>query len=352
METVLNFDFTYLNQIVQQFSLTGRLYKATPIGTGLINHTFKLVVKKDANIQSYILQKINTAIFNRPDALMNNINRVAKHLLQKNYPKKVLQPIPTCDGQLFYYHKKEDTYWRLYPFFENTICLDIVKEETLAYEVAYTFGEYNRFLYDLAPTALEVTIPDFHHVPNRLKKLVEVIQTAGKIRMQSTKLVLEEIGRWQHLLKYYKPLQSFERIVHNDTKVNNVLLSRQSQKGICVIDLDTVMPGILANDFGDLVRTITPPVDENSRTLDQVVVRSTYLAAVTNGFFDGLQAAIQPEEKDLLFYGACLLIYEQAIRFLTDYLQEDQYYPIEYPMQNLVRTEHQLRLLRNFYDQI
>lgn len=318
-----------------------------PISVGLINETYKL----NTNKKAYLLQRINKTIFKSPAHVMSNIEKVGEWLEQKKYPRHILQPLLTREGRTFY-QDVHGEYWRLFPFFEDTITFNEISKPDLAYEAAFAFGEYTSYLSDFDHRNLHTTIPDFHHTPLRFVQFEHAIKTAKPERLSKAKSTIKLAKSFTFILKHYDLLKQNIRVVHYDTKINNLLLHKDTLKAVCVIDLDTLMPGMLPYDYGDMVRTFTSPVDENEPDIRQVIVRLPILEALKAGFLDGLKDQILREEKAHLDYGAQLIIFEQALRFLTDYLQNDVYYPIAYESQNLDRSANQLALLQGFLAKI
>ncbi|MEM9917316.1 MAG: aminoglycoside phosphotransferase family protein [Bacteroidota bacterium] len=341
-----------LSSVLGRFDLTASLpFYYEQLSIGLINRSYKIYVGKKATQASYLLQQINTRIFQRPAQLMENIGRVGAYLANTSYPRQVLRPLPTCDGSYFW-KTAEGLYWRVFPFIANSQSFRSVDSVDLAYEAAFTFGEYARYLADFDANCLHITIPDFHNTPLRFQHFKSAVKAASSDRLAKAKNVILTLEAWKPLLALYPPLQSHLRVVHYDTKISNVLLDVHSGQGICIVDLDTLMPGMLAYDFGDMVRTFTPAVDENEQVLEKVVARSDMLSATHAGFLDGLKDRISRAERLQLMDGVQLIIFEQAMRFATDYLMGDVYYPVSYEMQNLRRAENQCRLLSDLLEKI
>ncbi|MEO1517713.1 MAG: aminoglycoside phosphotransferase family protein [Bacteroidota bacterium] len=335
---------------LHHFPLPGTIDQIEPITLGLINQTFKVRCSTPDGPLHYILQQINTSIFRQPVAVMDNIQQVAAFLSGSNYPRHILQALPTKTGESFCVDV-QNQYWRLYPFLENSLSVQRADRPEWAYEAAYTFGEYARYLADFDVGKLQVTVADFHHTPKRFAHFQTSIGQASEERLAKARALIENLLNAKHLLAHYPALENCQRVVHYDTKISNVLLDAQTYKGVCVIDLDTLMPGMLAYDYGDMVRTFAPPVDENATDLAQVFVRPDILQATREGFLEGIKDAITKEEKEQLTDGARLIIYEQSLRFLTDYLQGDLYYSTSHPEQNLQRAQNQWTLLQDFLRQ-
>lgn len=340
-------DYKKIGAVASRFSVKGKVSNIEPIIIGHINSTYRVTTIQDGLSHDYILQRINIFVFKRPYEVMSNIKVVCDHLSATAYDKLILTPIAIKGSQEVLLNLDE-TYWRMYPFISNTITYNKIDDPSLAYETAYTFGEYSRYLSDLNPEQLHETIIDFHNTPLRYDILKKTVADSSSERLKQASLALEHIERFAPLLKFYPILQKDIRAVHYDTKVNNILIDEATKKPICIIDLDTLMPGMLSYDLGDMVRTMVSPVDENEKEIDAVIVREEILDRLYEGFVDGLEDAISKDEKEYLFHGAGLIIYEQAIRFLNDFLSGDIYYPTDYEDQNLNRAKNQLKLLSEY----
>lgn len=336
-----------LQPIVKNFKIHGQLVEAIPIEVGHINHTYKINTINGLKKEAFILQKINTDIFKQPAEVMENIVNVAEFLFQKNYHahKKVLMPIQTIDNQWFAGIKGD--YWRIYPFIENTYTFNEVENEAQAYNAAFVFGEYAHYLSDFAVKKLYTTIPDFHNTPLRYQQFLAAVKNGIANRKKQAKQAMEQLTTYAYLLNSTRNVQLPVRVTHNDTKINNILFDKTSDEAVCVIDLDTLMPGTILYDFGDMVRTFTPPQDENSANLEEVYVRRDILQALTEGYKDGMKESLTEMEAALLLDGGKLTIFEQALRFLTDYLLGDVYYKVADKEQNLIRAKNQICLLES-----
>ena len=262
----------------------------------------------------------------------------------------MLEIVPTSEGQLLYADALGH-YWRVFPFITNSISFDTVSSKELAFEAACTFGRFFRYLIDMDASQLTVTISDFHNTTRRIRELKEANQLDPLGRVCKCNFLTESLLDLKSLTEKREALDLPLRITHNDTKFNNVLFDKDSLAGTCVIDLDTLMPGTILSDFGDMVRTFTSPVSEEEPDLNLVHIRLEYFKALTGGFLEELGPYLEASEKENLLFGAKLIIYEQCIRFLTDYLRGDVYYPIRYPDQNLDRAKNQWALLQSFFAQ-
>lgn len=331
-----------LQPIFQQFQVNGQIVNSMPIEIGHINETYKITLREEEKKEAFILQKINTEVFQSPQSVMENIIKVGQFLQQKNYPKKVLLPIQTINNQFFI---EQEGCWRVFPFIKNTITYNEVDTPEKAYQAAFAFGEYGRFLNGFDANQLVETIPDFHNTILRFQQFRLAIKMASDVRIKSAQSTIDRLLKFDYLLDAVQSTTIPLRVTHNDTKINNILFDKTTQQPVCIIDLDTLMPGTLLYDFGDMVRTFTPTLDENSADYDQIFVRKNILTALTQGYIDGWHDELTALETALLLDGAKLTIFEQALRFLTDYLAGNLYYKIRYEQQNLVRARNQVCLL-------
>jgi len=338
-----------LQPIINQFNLHGsKITEVIPIEIGHINQTYKITLQEGQNIAVFVLQKINTEIFKKPLAIMDNIANIGHFLTKKSYPRKVLLPVENSQGQ--YTVKVAENYWRLYPFIENTITYNQVDTTEQAYAAAFAFGEYTNYLDDFEAASLHTTIPNFHNTNLRYEQFLKATKSGVGERKRKAQAAINELLTYQYLLKRIRATKLPLRVTHNDTKINNILFDKISGAAVCVIDLDTLMPDTLLYDYGDMVRTFTPVFDENSDNFAQIYVRKEMLNALTEGYLAGLDGQLTSLEKELLMYGGKLTIFEQALRFLTDYLQGDIYYKVTTEDQNLIRTKNQLCLLESLVE--
>ncbi len=331
--------------ILRQFQVKGEFVKAVPIEVGHINSTYQVTLQEGQNKTLFVLQKINTHIFKKPMEVMDNIANVGLFLAKKSYPKEILIPFKSIDNQFAVIDGSD--YWRLFPFIQNTLTYNQVDTAEQAYAAAYAFGEYTNYLNDYEANSLHKTIPHFHNTSLRYQQFLAATKNGVGERKNKAKEAIDKLLNYQYLLTTIKQVKLPLRVTHNDTKINNILFDKTNGEAVCVIDLDTLMPDTLLYDYGDMVRTFTPPLDENSDDFDQIYIREEMLSALTEGYIAGLDGKLTAIEKELLSYGGQLTIFEQALRFLTDYLQGDIYYKVGNEEQNLVRTKNQLCLLES-----
>ncbi len=310
-----------------------------PFGSGHINRTYRV----ETEDQMLVLQKLNTDVFQNAEGLMTNMVRVCEHLHKKGEPTLTL--VPTQSGQA-YHTDDQGGVWRLSPFLPGTRTIDQPENPTQAYQAGLAFGRFAQAVADLPEPRLVETIPDFHHTPRRLQRLLEVAtkDPVGRVQECQTELTYaqqrqKEAGR---LLDLGLP----ERITHNDTKINNVLLRQESDEAVCVIDLDTVMPGLVLYDFGDLVRTTTCLAPEDCQDLGRMEPDLNLFEALTRGYLEGVRGALTEAELGELAFSGWLITFEVGIRFLTDHLEGDVYFRCHHPGHNLQRARAQLALAR------
>ncbi|GHE42755.1 phosphotransferase enzyme family protein [Sphingobacterium griseoflavum] len=338
---------------VNHFDIDGNMVSLERFGSGHINDTF--CVKTDIKQgRSYLLQRINKNIFPDVEGLMANTKIVLDHLKAKLAPlgaeaveKGTLTLIPTKSGAL-YYKDAESGYWRMFILLEGTKSYDIVETEAQAYAGGRAFGEFQKQLADLDATRLVEVLPNFHNIDFRMDNLRQAIAADPLERLEAVGDLLDYIfvreDNMRSILKRADKGEIPLRITHNDTKFNNVLLD-QEDRVQCVIDLDTVMPGYVAYDFGDAIRTIINSAAEDEADTDRIQLNIALFKAYTAGYICEAKDFLSKAEIESLLEGVFLLPYMQAVRFLTDYLNGDTYYKIQYPTHNLVRTRAQLKLV-------
>ncbi len=318
----------------------------TPVGDGLINETFCVAVPGSPS--RYLLQCINTRVFPDAAALLDKQVALSRHLLAKSdYPLLVPTPLPTAEG-LFCQKDTEGRSWRVMPFFENTYAPAHLPNEQEAYAAAWAYGQFLRALADFPHETLYQPLPGFHDTLARCRRLQQAVadDTAGRCRevRHELSIIAEKVPIFEQIDRMLAQGTLPIRTTHNDTKAGNVLLDQTTGKAIAVIDWDTVMPGSVLSDYGDMVRTFVPNAYEDAPA-DSVALRPNIWAALDAGFLDAAADLLTPQERLHLHLGSQCIIGEQAIRFLTDYLQGDTYYKVSHPTHNLDRARNQLALL-------
>ncbi len=335
-----------MESVIRQFFGHQDNVKCAPFGNGHINDSFKLEIKDADTPGNFLLQRLNHLVFTHPEFVMENIRLVSNYLADPNYPLENLAPIPDRDGR-YLYRNKEGDYWRAFPFFENTVAFDTAETAEQAYEAAKAFGTFAHALADLDASTLRPTIPGFHDGQKRLTYFLELLKKAVPGRLATAQKEVEAIVKNQFIFKKIASLRLPLRIAHHDTKINNVLFDITTARAVCVIDLDTVMPGIVLSDFGDMMRTYTSPTDEDEADLSKVEMRRPFFEAIWEGYLEAMGDLLSEVEQKNLAEGGAWLTLMQAVRFLGDYLQGDVYYKTDYPEHNLVRARNQLALFHS-----
>ncbi len=320
-----------------------------PLGAGHINDSFKVVNGND----EYVLQRINHSIFKNVDQLQNNIQRVTTHTCKKlqesgetDINRKVLTLIPTHDGKL-YFQDADGNYWRMTLYIKDSKSYDFINPD-LAYRAGLAFGDFQWMLSDLPGEPLYETIPNFHNMEFRLEIFRESVKSDRAGRVKEVTDLIKEIENRAHDMcraeQLHREGKLPKRINHCDTKVNNILFDSNDQV-LCVVDLDTVMPGYVLSDFGDFIRSGANTGAEDDKNLENVNVNLDIFEAYTRGYLEKASKFLTDTEIENLAFGAKLLTYMQTVRFLTDYIDGDTYYKISYKNHNLVRSFAQFKLL-------
>jgi len=344
-------EMSKLKEVVSQFTGDDANLEIKPLGKGHINDSYKVT----ASDREYVMQRINHHIFKNVPELQNNILRVTGHIRKKleeqgvaDIDRRVLTLIPTQEGALFYKDSTGD-YWRLMDFIKESKSYDEINPE-LAYRAGFAFGDFQKMLADLPGKPLFETIPNFHNLEARLETFREAVQTNSAGRLNKVSGLVEEIeDRAEEMCKaerLHREGKLPKRINHCDTKVNNILFDENDQV-LCVVDLDTVMPGYVLSDFGDFIRTGANTGAEDDKKPDNVSVNLDIFEAYAKGYLKNAASFLTDVETEHLAFGAKLLTYMQMVRFFTDYINGDTYYKITYPEHNLIRTEAQFKLLQS-----
>lgn len=344
-------DMEKLKDVVFQFIDKEENVKVEPLGKGHINDSYRVgTVEKE-----YVLQRVNHNIFKNVHELQNNIQRVTSHIRAKlidkgvsDVERRVITLIPTNDGALYYKDNNGD-YWRLMIYIKDSKSYEEINPD-LAYRAGMAFGEFQKALEDIPGEPLFETIPNFHNMENRLEAFRESVKANKAGRLDEVSDLVKEIeDRAEEMCKaerMHREGKLPKRINHCDTKVNNVLFDNDDQV-ICVVDLDTVMPGFVLSDFGDFIRTGANTGAEDDKDLANVSVNLDIFEAYAKGYLKHAASFLTDAEIENLPYGAKLLTYMQMVRFFTDYIDGDTYYKIAYPEHNLVRTKAQFKLLQS-----
>ena len=335
-------------EVLAAYDLEMNNIQVAPILNGLINSTWLL---KNAH-QSYILQKINNKIFKNPEAIASNVRLISDYLLKHNSWYLFAAPILTKNHEEMK-HIKGSGYFRLIPFIENSHTINTVGKPEQAFEAAKKFGEFTKILSGFPVEKLQITLPDFHNLTLRYQQFLDALETGNKTRINESKELIEFIKTNKNIVDIYENIlhnPSFElRVTHHDTKISNVLFD-DKDKGLCVIDLDTVMPGYFISDVGDMMRTYLSPVNEEIKDFSKIEIREAYFKSIWDGYMSEMKDELNPEERRHFIYSGKYMIYMQAIRFLTDHLNNDTYYGAKYDGHNFVRAGNQVTLLQRLME--
>ena len=342
-----------LLSIVSHFQLEGTIREIKPLGSGLINDTYKVTTVSE-DTPDYVLQRINHAIFQNVEMLQANIEAVTRHIRKKleakgetDVDRKMLHFLPTVDdGKTFWYDGVN--YWRVMVFIPRAKTYETVNPE-YSYYAGAAFGNFQAMLADI-PDTLGETIPDFHNMEFRLKQLREAVAADVAGRVKEVQYFLDEIEKRADEMckaeRLHREGKLPKRVCHCDTKVNNMMFDEDGTV-LCVIDLDTVMPSFIFSDFGDFLRSGANTGLEDDKNLDNVNFNMEIFKAFTKGYLESAKSFLLPIEIENLPYAAALFPYMQCVRFLADYINGDTYYKIQYPEHNLVRTKAQFKLLQS-----
>ncbi len=348
-----------LSEVFGHFSCEGNFKSGVPFGSGHIHDTYKITTA-EPDQPNYILQRINTGIFREVEELQNNIYQVTTHIRKKlsaipgsDPDRETLTILPARDGKL-YYRDKEGDYWRVYLFIEKHKSYDRVETPEQAYQGGRAIGRFETLIAGLDPSGIHEVLPGFHDMEDRLNNFQKVLEKDPENRASlirdDIQFVLDHAEEMMTIKKLGKAGKIPLRITHNDTKFNNVLLD-ENDKSLCVIDLDTVMPGYIHYDFGDAIRTTANASFEDETDLSKVFVRLDLYEAFARGFMEEVRDELNDTEIEYLPFSARMLTFIIGLRFITDYLDGDHYFKIHHPGHNLERARVQFKLVKSMEDQ-
>jgi hypothetical protein len=352
----MNYD---LKEIFDYFTPDGTFLTGEPYGSGHIHDTFR-VETKETDKDNYILQRLNNKIFKNIPALQHNIERVTVHLRSKlltvpgsNIKRECLILVPARDGKSWI-TDKDGNFWRMYIFISNHRSYNIVDSEDKAFEGGKAIGRFQAMLADMPGDPLNETIPRFHDIENRLEILEHTIKSNPVDRVESVRWEIDQYLKrgeeMKTILKLGREGRIPLRITHNDTKFNNILLD-ENDKALCVIDLDTVMPGYVHYDFGDAIRTVTNTAAEDEKDLSKIRMDINLFKAYARGYLSETGSTLNNVEKEYLAFAPKLITYTIGVRFLTDFIDGDNYFKIHHEFHNLQRTRAQLKLVMSMEEQ-
>lgn len=341
---------TDLTEIAGKFQLDGKIDEVTQLGEGFINDTF--IIKTEGDSPSYILQRKNKNVFSPIPAMMENIQKVCKHIKAKvekaggDPMREAMTVIPAHDGKL-YYHDKDDEYWAVSLFIDDTIAYDTAETPELAYAGGKGVGKFQSQVADLKEPLTDI-LPGFHNIRIRFEQWDDVLQRDPVGRKAKVQEEIDWIdSRREEMLNFWNLVEDGTiptRVSHNDTKINNILFDKNGEV-LCVIDLDTVLNSTVLNDFGDAIRFYTNTGKEDDENLDNVTMDMEIFRAFAKGYLEEAASFLTEKELEYLAFSAKYITYEQVLRFLMDYIDGDNYYKTKSEDHNLVRTRAQYKLL-------
>ena len=349
-----------IDEVAARFRTKGAAAEHAPYGNGHINDTFLVVCgTQEGERRRYILQKMNHSIFKMPQQLMENVVNVTEYLREMiarrggDPDRETLNVVKTKDGSN-YYLDDEGNYWRMFLFVEQTVCLEKVESAKDFYDSAVAFGNFQKMLSDYPAQTLYETIPNFHNTPSRFSDFQRAVQEDRMGRAAQAKeeiaFALAREADTRVLTDMLKAGELPLRVTHNDTKLNNILFDADTKKAICIIDLDTVMPGLSHYDFGDSIRFGASTGAEDEKDLDKIEMDLSLFEAFTKGYLEGCGGSLTEKEIEMLPMGAKLMTYECGIRFLADFLEGDTYFKIHRDGHNLDRARTQFKRVKDMED--
>jgi Ser/Thr protein kinase RdoA (MazF antagonist) len=344
-----------LQEISKRFQIYGEILHAETLKIGHINETYSATYSQGGTRVRYIHQKINKSVFKNPAAVMKNVMRVTTHLRRKlearnirDLTRRSLIVIPTREGESYYLNAGDEV-WRTFLFIEGVETFEAVQTPEQAFQAGRAFGEFQQLLVDLPGERLVETIPDFHHTRKRFTALQQAIQKDHYNRAREAQPEIEFALKHETMvdliLNAMAKRKIPERVTHNDTKFNNVMLDVLTGEAMCVVDLDTVMPGCALYDFGDMVRTTTSPTLEDELDLSKVKMQMPMFRRLAEGYLSAASDFLTRAEKSFTAFSGKLITFEIGLRFLTDFLSGDTYFRIHRPAHNLDRCRTQFKLV-------
>ena len=333
-----------IDKILEAYAIDPQTSRVETLTSGLINNTWKVTSGPEA----YILQRVNHEVFKKPFEVAANIRMIDAYLKEHSPSYLFVSPVQTLNGEDIIFLADEG-YFRLFPYVQGSHTINTVLNPDQAFEAALHFGKFTRLLSGFDAKLLHITIPDFHNLTLRSLQFETALHQGDRERIKQSTHLVDEIRRYGHIVDSYEKIRKNpnvkQRVTHHDTKISNVLFDDRD-KGLCVIDLDTVMPGYFISDVGDMMRTYLSPANEEEKDFDRIEVREEFFKSIVNGYLSSMGDELGREEQGLILYSGLFLVYMQALRFLADYFNRDVYYGARYPEQNFVRAGNQLVLLK------
>jgi len=337
-----------LNDILSKFGLEPNDYHIQKLGGGLINRTWKVTDGEKSD--QFILQQINKNVFKSPHDIADNICKIGEFLRSRHPDYLFVSPLAATNGN--YVITDNDEFYRLFPYVKRSITIDTVRSTQEAFEASRQFAKFTYLLADFNVDHLNYTLVGFHDLTNRYNQFQQAVKTADTERLNNAIEVMKRADLYQDIASTYENIVKNKlipfRVIHHDTKISNILFD-ESRNGLCVIDLDTVMPGYYISDVGDMMRTYLSPYNEEEQDLTKIRIQEEIFKAIVEGYFSEMGTVITAMERSLFVYAGKFMIYMQALRFLTDYLNRDVYYHTTYSEHNLVRAKNQFALLDSYH---
>jgi Ser/Thr protein kinase RdoA (MazF antagonist) len=332
-----------MDRILREYGFNENDCEIQKYGSGLINHTWMMMKGEE----KYILQKVNDTVIKQPQDVADNIEFIDDYLRHTHADYFFISPRKTLTGKTLL-HLEKDGYYRMFPFVKGSRSFDVVETPDQAYEAAKQFGRFTRLLSPIDISQIKITIPSFHDLSFRYEQYQHALQNGNEKRIAQSYDIIEQLNQYIFIVDEYEAIKKnpdFKlRVTHHDTKISNILFN-ENNKGICVIDLDTVMPGYFISDVGDMMRTYLSPVSEEGKDFNQIEIRDEFYKAIVRGYLEEMEDELTATEKEYFFYSGIFMIYTQALRFLTDHLNNDIYYGAKYTDHNFMRAGNQLTLL-------
>lgn len=348
-------------EVIDAFAFEGALTECVLYEQGHINDTYRLTFADEKGTKRYILQKMNRHIFKNPVELMENVNGITSWLKQKiikaggDAGRETLNLVETRNG-MTYHVDEQGEYWRVYAYIEDASSYDLVKDDHDFYQSAVAFGHFQRLLADYPVEKLHETIADFHNTVKRFETFQDTVKADVCGRAADVQAEIRFVMEREALAHTLQDLQKQGklplRVTHNDTKLNNIMIDNKTGKGICVIDLDTVMPGLSVHDFGDSIRFGASTAEEDEPDLSKVAFDLHLFEVYVKGFLEGCEGALTELEMDLLPMGAIVMTFECGMRFLTDYIDGDHYFKVHREGHNLDRCRTQFQLVKDMEEKL
>lgn len=333
-----------IEEVLEAYGIDPQSSQIQSLTSGLINNTWKVTFRDKA----FIVQRINHQVFRKPFEVAANIRMIDRYLREHSPSYLFVSPVSNRNGEDIYYDEAKG-YFRVFPYIDGSHTINAVSDPTQAFEAALQFGKFTRLLSGFDARLLHITIPDFHNLTLRHRQFDESLRQGDTDRIRRSAHLIADLKHYSGIVGAYEKItrnpQVRQRVTHHDTKISNVLFDDRG-KGLCVIDLDTVMPGYFISDVGDMMRTYLSPANEEEKDFDKIEVREDFFKAIVNGYLSSMGDELTPTEQDLILYSGSFLIYMQALRFLADYFNRDVYYGARYEDQNYVRAGNQLVLLK------